>query len=183
MSDTGKTEEARLEEARLEVARAMAQTLDLYGYSPSTGMLYSHLYFSDEPMSLDELAEKLEVSKTTVCNSARSMEERGMLDKSWKPGSRRDYYRAETDFFNNFINYFSSMWQREIDVNTKAIAKTELVFRELAAGEDPDVSSKAKADLQKIEEARCYYRWLEKMVKALESGDIFKYIPVNDNAT
>lgn len=167
-----------LNEARMEVSQAMSQTMDLYGYSPSTGMLYSLLYFSDEPLSLDALAETLEVSKTTVCTGARSMEERGLLTKNWKKGSRRDHYRAETDFFNNFINYFSSMWQREIDVNLKAIAKAEPVFRKMLISEDENVKEMAESDLEKIEQAKLYYSWLEKMVSALESREIFNIISI-----
>ena len=175
------SEKEKLEKARMEVGQAMAQTMDLYGYTPSTGMLYSLLYFSEEPMSLDELAEKMQVSKTTVSNGVRSMEERGILYKSWKGGSRRDYYGAETDFFANFINYFAAMWQREIDVNWKSIEKTEPIFRELLESQDETVCRQAESDLAKLEEAKKYYRWLQKMVWALESGEIFKCFPKDEH--
>ncbi len=169
-----------LKEARMEVSQAMSQTMDLYGYTPSTGMLYSLLYFSEDPLSLDDLARALEVSKTTVCTGARSMEERGLLAKSWKKGSRRDHYRAETDFFNNFLHYFSSMWQREIDVNLKAIAKAEPVIRNLVNSKDRAVGEMAGTDLDKLQEAKKYYRWLEKLVDSIDSKEIFKLIPVPD---
>ncbi len=175
---SGKSDMDILKDARMEVSQAMSQTMDLYGYSPSTGMLYSLLYFSEEPLSLHALAETLEVSKTTVCTGARSMEERGLLAKSWMKGSRRDHYRAETDFFNNFINYFSYMWQREIDVNLKAIAKAEPVFRRMLSSEEEKVKEMAESDLEKLEQAKIYYNWLEKMVAALESREIFNLIPV-----
>ena len=178
---SGKSDLDILKDARMEVSQAMSQTMDLYGYSPSTGMLYSLLYFSEEPLSLDALAETLEVSKTTVCTGARSMEERGLLAKSWKKGSRRDHYHAETDFFNNYINYFSSMWQREIDVNLKAIAKAEPVFREMLSSKEENVKEMAKSDLEKLKKAKIYYSWLGKMVAALDSGEIFKLIPVPES--
>ena len=171
-------EQDKLESARAEVGQAMAQTMDLYGHTPSTGMLYSLLYFSEEPLSLDELAQKLQVSKTTVSNGARNMEERGMLHKSWKGGTRRDYYQAETDFFASFTNYFSTMWRREIDVNERAIERAEPIFRQLLNSEDEEIRSQAEADLAKLAEARRYYKWLEKMVEVLESGEIFHKIPV-----
>ena len=169
----------KLESARLELGQAMAKTMDLYGFTTTSGMLYSLLYFSEEPRCLDDLSAEMGVSKTTICNGVRSMEDRGLLYKTWRKGSRRDFYDADTNFFTNFINYFASMWQRELDVNSRAIKKAEPVIRELVHSSDSEVREKATADLEKIAEAKQYYGWLEKMVRALESGEIFDLIPVN----
>jgi len=174
------SEQERLEMAQAEVGQALAQTMDLYGVNPSTGMLYSILYFSDRPLTLDDLKDSMGMSKTSMSTGVRNMEKRGLVNKIWKKGSRKDYYVADTNFFNNFKNYFIPMFQREINVNMKAIRRTEPIFRELADSEDPEIRENAQSALERIQSARQYYRWLGKLVNAFETGEIFQYLPVDE---
>jgi len=62
------------------------------------GQLYTYLYLSSEPQSLDELADGVGMSKASVSIACRQMEAWGALRKVWKKGDRKDYYAAETDF-------------------------------------------------------------------------------------
>jgi DNA-binding transcriptional regulator GbsR (MarR family) len=59
------------------------------------GQIYALLFLSDEPLSLDEISEKLAVSKSNVSINIRLLEEYGLVRKVWVKGSRKDYYDAE----------------------------------------------------------------------------------------
>ncbi|ACB85624.1 choline uptake/conversion transcriptional regulator CudC [Natranaerobius thermophilus] len=167
----------KLQELRSEISVAMAQTMDLYGVPPSIGRLYAILYFSDEPKTLDELRDMMGMSKTSMSTGVRRLEKNKMVKKVWKKGVRKHLYEGETDFFNTFLNFFIPMWKREIEVNMEAIKKVEPELKEMAESSDGEVSKEAEKDLKKLEEAKQYYIWLNKLARSIESGEIFDFIP------
>lgn len=59
------------------------------------GQIYALLFIADEPMSLDEIAERLGVSKSNVSVNIRMLEDYNLVRKVWIKGSRKDYYAAE----------------------------------------------------------------------------------------
>lgn len=84
--------------AKWEMVEAGGRTSQSFGLSRLFGQIYTYLYLSPEPQSLDELAEGLGVSKASVSIAARQLESWGALRCISKRGDRRDYYEAETDF-------------------------------------------------------------------------------------
>ncbi len=83
--------------AKFEMVEAGGRTSQSFGLSRLFGQIYTYLYFSAEPQSLDELAEGLGVSKASVSIAARQLESWGAVRCVWRKGDRRDYYEAETD--------------------------------------------------------------------------------------
>lgn len=49
-----------------------------------------------EAFSLDEIAERLQVSKASASTNARLLERAGLLERAALPGDRRDFYRMGT---------------------------------------------------------------------------------------
>lgn len=86
------------------------------GLSPIAGRLFATLLLSDEPRSLDELAESLAVSKASVSTDARRLLERGIVERVSRPGDRRDYYELAPDFFARIIRSRVARWHRLRDL-------------------------------------------------------------------
>ncbi|RAL26275.1 GbsR/MarR family transcriptional regulator [Thermoflavimicrobium daqui] len=63
-----------------------------------TNRLFSLLLFSIKPLSLQEMADKLEVSKAAVSVRIRELEKAGMCIKTSKISDRRDYYQIAHDY-------------------------------------------------------------------------------------
>lgn len=61
------------------------------------GRLYGYLTLQDEPRSLDELADVLEVSKASISTNARLLEQWGLIERVTHPGDRRDFYVLAPD--------------------------------------------------------------------------------------
>ena len=57
------------------------------------GRMLGLLVVSAEPRSLDDLAEVLQASKTSVNTNARLLVRMGAVERTTRPGDRRDYYR------------------------------------------------------------------------------------------
>jgi DNA-binding transcriptional regulator GbsR (MarR family) len=89
--------------AKWEMIEAGGRTAQSFGLNRLVGQIYILLYLSDEPQSLDALAEQLGVSKASVSIACRQLESWGAVRRNWKRGDRKDYYAAETDM-GNLIN-------------------------------------------------------------------------------
>lgn len=67
------------------------------GLSRIAGRIAGLLILQAEPLSLDEIASALCVSKGSVSHEARRLAELGLLRPTTKPGDRRDYYVVAPD--------------------------------------------------------------------------------------
>ena len=61
------------------------------------GRLFALLMITEGDISLDELAERLKVSKPSISTNARLLEQRGVIEKVSRTADRRDYYRISDD--------------------------------------------------------------------------------------
>ena len=94
----------------------MGHAAESDGLSPIAGRLFGSLLLSDEPRSLDDLADSLGVSKASVSTDARRLLERGIVERVSRPGDRRDYYELAPDFFAQVIRSRVSRWRRLHDL-------------------------------------------------------------------
>lgn len=95
----------------------LGQLADYFGFSKVMGQLYGALLLSAEPLSLDDLMERLDISKASVSMNMRTLEHMGMVRQVWVRGrgGRRKYYEAETDFWQIISNILSGREMRDVD--------------------------------------------------------------------
>ena len=163
-------------ELRNKVIESIATTMDLYGVNHSFGQLYGIMYFEDRPMTLEEMKDYMNMSKSNMSYAVRSLTESQMIYKLDEKRDRKDQYVAETDFFHTFRNFFGAKLQREVDVMLGSIREvapdlSEIVLSpDTAAGERED----ALRDLHKLRHAEQYYVWLQGFVDRLQNGELFE---------
>ena len=77
-----------------------------FGLPRLMGHVVGLLLSDPGPLSLDDITERLQVSKGPVSQVMRRLRDAGLVDKQWVPGSRRDFYRARPDIFGQaFANH------------------------------------------------------------------------------
>jgi DNA-binding transcriptional regulator GbsR (MarR family) len=81
----------------------IAVLLEADGLPRVAGRLFGLLLMSEEPRSLDELADQLGVSKPSVSVNARLLEQRGVVERAGMQGDRRDYYRISSDILERSL--------------------------------------------------------------------------------
>ena len=162
-------------ELRAKVIDAIAQTMDLYGSNYSFGQLYGIMFFEDRPMTLEDMKERMHMSKSNMSYAIRSLLDNKMVTKLEEKQERKDQYVAETDFFVTFRNFFSMKLQREIDVMTGAINEVLPGLTELALALDITEEERTAClrDLHKLRHGLEYYEWLQQFVDRLRDGDFF----------
>jgi DNA-binding transcriptional regulator GbsR (MarR family) len=68
-----------------------------YGLSVTFGRAFALLLLAEQPISLDDIARELEVSKSAVSVAARDMERAGLARRLTTAGSRKVLYEANDD--------------------------------------------------------------------------------------
>ncbi|KAB2338489.1 GbsR/MarR family transcriptional regulator [Cytobacillus depressus] len=169
----------QLEHVRERVIETIAMNMNLYGVTDSVGRLYGMLYFHDQPMTLDEMKEELGMSKTSMSTSVRTLLELKMVEKIWKKGIRKDLYQAEEDWYQTFVDFFTIKWRAGISMNVGAMTKSIKELQDIVNSEETEeeVRKAAVVDMEKMKDALSYYKWLNRLVDSFETGEIFAYIP------
>ena len=85
---------------------------ETYGLPRVCGRIVGLLMVTGAPLSLDEIAAALQVSRASVSTNARLAASTGLAERVGVPGDRRDYYRLGDD-----------PWERRIRVDIEAVAR------------------------------------------------------------
>lgn len=75
------------------------------------GRIFAFLLVHAGAFSLDELAERLQVSKASASTNARQLERMGLIERVTVLGDRRDYYRMETDAWERMLGVAQRKWE------------------------------------------------------------------------
>ena len=95
----------------------LGQLSDYFGFSKVMGQMYAAMLLSDKPLCLDDLVERLDISKANASMNMRTLENLGMVRQVWVRGSggRRKFYEAETDFWTIITNILKGREMRDVD--------------------------------------------------------------------
>ncbi|SDM00823.1 GbsR/MarR family transcriptional regulator [Sediminibacillus halophilus] len=179
MPNSDKSSEwSEYEETIEKFIQVIAKNMNLYGITSSVGRLYGALYFAEEPMTLDDMRDALEMSKTSMSTGVRSLAEMKMVQPAYKKGVRKDLYKSEEDWYKSFTSLFGNRWRHHTETNieeaAEAIHELEMIRDQT---EDDHLKQKIADDIDRLKYAQNYYRWLMKFIQVVESGEIFKYVP------
>jgi len=116
-----------------QIIADFAEGYSNFGLNPLMGRIVGLLIISEEPQSLDDIVEKLEMSKGPISQICRRLKERGLIDKVWIPGDRKDYYEATDDIFGKaYANQINKM-QKNIEIAEKYLGRAKELNSEDAA--------------------------------------------------
>lgn len=109
----------------------MAQLLESDGFARTAGRIFGLLLLTPGPLSQEELAERLQVSRGSVSQETRSLEKIGAIERVSRPGDRRAFYEVS-----------DRMHDRMLSLRIERFEFTRHALREgmkSAAAEDPRV--------------------------------------------
>lgn len=141
-----------VQEIREGLMEAMGRITSFWGFSKIMGQLYGMLYLSAAPMTLDEMAASLEISKGNVSINIRALERWNMVRPVWVKGDRKDYYEAETDFWMIIRGVLKEREKKEFDQALAAIGRIRKKSEEILKKEKSADTTFALDRLKKLEE-------------------------------
>lgn len=113
-----------LDEAGEHFIQGMSRISSFWGFPRAMGAIYGALYLSAQALSLDELAEQANISKGAVSTNVRNLERLGMVHKEIRLGERRDFYVAETDFWQVVKNVLRERERSEFDRALRTVGES-----------------------------------------------------------
>ena len=91
----------------LESIDFFVRLMSLLGLPRSVGEIYGFLYFSPNPLTMDQIATRLEISIGSASQGLKTLRSLKAVKTSYVQGDRRDHYHAESEFrrlFSTFLN-------------------------------------------------------------------------------
>lgn len=141
-----------------------------FGFSEVMGRLYGTLLLSPEPLSLDDLASRLKISKGSVSMNVRAIERWGMAKEVWIRGERKKFYAAESDLWQIIRNVLGSRERREvqtaIDVLNDSIQKLQNAESELS----PADKELARYYLERIADLQAFFQVAQLALETVLGG-------------
>jgi DNA-binding transcriptional regulator GbsR (MarR family) len=128
-----------------------------FGFSEVMGRLYGMLLLRPEPLSLDELAEGLQISKGSVSMNMRSLERWGMAKEVWVRGERKKYYMAESDMWTVIRNVLSGREMREVQIALQVLGDSVLKLQEVEGDLPADERQQAAYVLDRISDLTAFF--------------------------
>ena len=153
-----------LDTAREPLIDALARTFALYGWPEATGRIYGTLAFADEPLSQDDLAERLGVSKATVNTHIRSLESLHFVYRvegssgDTSGGRPRLFYRAERDFKKVVQELLHHNVNREVELMSRGIEESKRRLQLLGETANGSLHGQAARDLEFVAQFEGYLR-------------------------
>jgi len=153
-----------LDAARQPLIDSLGQTFALYGWPEAMGRIYGLLAFADKPLSQDELAEHLGVSKATINTNIRALESLHFVyrvenDSSESAGGRpRLFYRAERDFKKVVQELLHHNVNREVELMSRGIEESKRRLQLLDETTNGALNGQVDKDLDVIGQFEGYLR-------------------------
>ncbi len=111
-----------IEEEFIETIGQLSESLSI---NRIVGQLYALLFLSPGPLSLDDMVDKLKISKGNASVNIRELERWNAVKKVWIKGERKNFYRANLDVLKIVINCFKNGLIQRMKKTTDKIEKTQ----------------------------------------------------------
>jgi len=112
-----------LSRTRLEMIEICGRICQVFGLPRSLGQIYGLLYLSPGPLSLDDIAELLEISKGSASTGTRQLAAWGGIRQVWIPGERRDHFEVEPDLGNLLRSGYTDFLKPRLASSQKRLEK------------------------------------------------------------
>ena len=86
-------------EAELLSSDAIGDVIEHWGFRKALGRVWTVLFLNTEPLAAADLADRLSMSTGAVSTTLTELQRWGVVRRVWRPGERKEYFEAETDFW------------------------------------------------------------------------------------
>jgi DNA-binding transcriptional regulator GbsR (MarR family) len=86
-----------------------------WGINRTVGQIYALIFVSPEPLHADDIAEKLEFSRSNVSMGLKELQAWRLVRLRHHPGDRREYFDAPSDAWEIFQTLAEERRRREIE--------------------------------------------------------------------
>ncbi len=141
---------AQLLKAQDRFIDAWGRMGSVWGISRTMAEVHALLFVTGEAMCMDELMDRLRISRGNASMSLRALLEWGVVSKTHKDGERRDFYTAEQDVWAMFRAILRERVKREVEPLLESLGEV----RELNPSGGKNAPESARELDQRLEEVQ-----------------------------
>lgn len=132
-----------------------------FGFNDVMGRLYGTLLLNPDPLSLDDLANQLQISKGSVSMNMRDLERWGMAKEVWMRGERKKYYQAESDLWQVIRHVLNSRERREVQMALQVLSDSVTTLQSDRAELTPEERELAEYYLERIADLQGFFQFAQ----------------------
>lgn len=148
---------AELTELEVEAIEMFINFLRLIGLPKSIGEIYGLLFVAPQPMAMDEIMERLDISLGAASQGLKLLRSFGAVRAVYERGDRRDHYVADLELSRFATVFIKEELQPRMDTAQERIRRMERSLAGLGPRE-------RRATKERIERLK---HWLDKGQKIL----------------
>ena len=107
------------------VVKTASEFADSIGLGSVAAQMYALLYLSPSALSLDEISEKLNLSKSTVSQNIRILEGWDAVKNIFVKGSRKDFYEVNSNIIEIVLKRLKSGLNNRLSKAQTSISEIE----------------------------------------------------------
>ena len=130
----------QLPQLKQDFTESLSQISRFWGFPKGMGAIFAVLYLSPSPLSLDEIVKETGLTKGAISTEVRTLARMGLVHRSSKLADRKDYYEAETDFYQSIRSILKERQNSEFDRSLRAVKEMlEKLETGLVSGDQAEV--------------------------------------------
>lgn len=161
-----------LEAVSTSTIEGLGRLAQFFGFNKVMGQLYGVLLLSPKPLSLDELAERLDISKGSVSLNMQALERWGTVKEVWVRGDRRKYYEAETDLWKIIATVLEGRERREVELALRVIGESIAKLEQAKLEMSEEERALADLYLERIGSLHTFFRFAQQVLETVLSRDL-----------
>ena len=162
--DTGRA----VSQIEAEVVGLFVRLVDLLGLPRSIGEIYGMLFVSERPLCMDDLIEKLHLSKGSVSQGLRQLRAFGAVRTVYINGERRDHFVAEDELRKLARGFLKEQVQPHLDSGEERLNR---IHDQLKEKDGEEESAYLAGRVKRLDQWRARARrLLPVMIRMLDMG-------------
>lgn len=153
-----------------------------FGLNNIMAQLYAILYLSAKSLSLDDMVERLKISKGSASVNIRALERYGVVKRVWVKGSRKDYYEAESDISKVIMDRIQAMAKARLSEVNSMISSSHEALGQVSSQNGAEEES-VKVFKDRLEKLRGIYNQAQALFDLFNSTLLSKNFFVTASST
>jgi len=160
-----------LVKAKENIIQGLGRVSSFWGFNKAMGQIYGLLYVSMEPLTLDQIAEQLGMSKGNVSLNTRATEQWGLIRRFNKRADRKDYYEVEVDFWKVISGILRERDKKEFDQALNAVSESLALVSNVKSSSP---SAEAQFCEERLKHMQEFFNTLDRIAQAVLDLDSFR---------
>jgi DNA-binding transcriptional regulator GbsR (MarR family) len=158
-------ETAPISDLEVQVIDLFVRGVRVLGLPKSVGEIYGLLYLSPQPLPLDTLVERLQMSKGSASQGLKFLRNLGAVTPVYVAGDRRDHYEAQTELKKLVAGFVKGELEPHVESGAQRLER----LNEQVAQDDSEHAEFYRSRVNKLDTWRARGAEMLKLVEDLLS--------------